>query len=145
MNIELELLQTILRENDIKPTFIRLKILDYIEKNKKHSDTEEIYLAVKKEIPTISRTSVYNALDIFQEKGLIRPLFITGNETRYEIELSPHHHFLCKKCGIIIDLDMEYEYFKKKTIEGHKVIDIQGYFKGECKNCLKGPKSKKGE
>jgi Fur family peroxide stress response transcriptional regulator len=145
MDSELKQLQLILQKNDIKPTFIRLKILGYLEQSRSHPDAEEIFTAVKKEIPTISMTSIYNTLDVFQKKNLIRPLFVTGKEARFEIEWSPHHHFFCKKCGMIVDLDAEYEYFRSKTVEGHKVTDIQGFFKGMCKNCIENQKNRKGE
>ena len=47
-----------------------------------------------------------------------------------------HHHFLCKKCKCIIDIDLECPNLKKILKEGHKVEEVHGYFKGLCKNCL---------
>ena len=43
----------------------------------------------------------------------------------------------CKKCGIIIDIDIKCPNMKKILSDGHKVDEIQGYFKGICKDCLK--------
>jgi len=48
---------------------------------------------------------------------------------------------LCGKCGRIIDLDIECNYFKKGNIKGHRIIELHGYFKGICKNCLEKEKS----
>jgi len=131
MITKLESLKNRIQAKNIKPTFIRLKILDYLEKNKGHPTAEAIFKALEKEIPTISRTSVYNTLNIFYEKGLVTPLFITGLEARFDSNASPHHHFLCEKCGRIINLDIECSYFKKRITELH------GYFKGICKECIK--------
>ncbi|HZX09305.1 MAG TPA: Fur family transcriptional regulator [Acidobacteriota bacterium] len=143
MYTDLKQLQIKLKKKKIKPTYIRLKVLNYLENGQKHSDAEQIYRTIKKEIPTVSMTSIYNTLDIFQKKGLIAPLFITGSEVRFDVIVSPHQHFFCERCGRIIDLDIDSECFKKKNIEGHKVNEIQGYFIGICKDCLK--KKKKGE
>ena len=126
-----------LQSKEIKPTYIRLKILDYLEKNKVHPTAEAIYKALEKEIPTISRTSVYNTLSVFYEKGLATQLFITGLEARFDNNISPHHHFLCEKCGQIIDLDIECSYFKKENVKGHRITELHGYFKGICGECLK--------
>ena len=137
MITKMESIKKKLQANKIKPTYIRLKILNYLEKNKIHPTAEGIYKALEKEIPTISRTSVYNTLNVFYEKGIVTPLFITGLEARFDINISPHHHFLCEKCGRIIDLDIECDYFKKGNVKGHRIIELHGYFKGTCRECLK--------
>ncbi|MFQ6070914.1 MAG: Fur family transcriptional regulator [Candidatus Aminicenantales bacterium] len=126
-----------LQEKEIKPTYIRLRILDYLESNDRHPTAESIYDALSKEIPTISRTSVYNTLNYFHQKGLVNLLYITGSETRYDSRTSPHHHFLCEKCGRIYDLDIECVYFQEGSVQGHKIEELHGYFRGTCKECLK--------
>jgi len=140
MITKMESIKNKLQANKIKPTYIRLKILNYLKKNKAHPTAEGIYKALEKEIPTISRTSVYNTLNVFYEKGIVTPLFITGLEARFEINISSHHHFLCEKCGRIIDLDIECDYFQKGNVKGHRIIELHGYFKGICRECLKKKK-----
>lgn len=137
MITKMESFKNRLQSKEIKPTYIRLKILDYLEKNKVHPTAEAIYKALEKEIPTISRTSVYNTLSVFYEKGLATQLFITGLEARFDNNISPHHHFLCEKCSQIIDLDIECSYFKKENVKGHRITELHGYFKGICRDCLK--------
>lgn len=144
MITEMETIKSRLQKKEITPTYIRLRVLDYLEANKVHPTAEAIYKALVKEIPTISRTSVYNTLNGFLEKGLISSIFITGTETRFDGNTSPHHHFLCEKCRQIIDLDIECSYFKKGYVQRHKITELHGYFKGICKNCLKKEKMKYG-
>lgn len=141
MITKLELFKNRLKSKKIKPTYIRLRILDYLETNKVHPTAEAIYKVLIREIPTISRTSVYNTLNVFYEKGLITPLFITGLEARFDSNISPHHHFLCEKCGQIINLDIECDYFKKGSVKGHRITELHGYFKGICNDCLKKKKT----
>ena len=106
MITNMKLFKNKLEENGIKPTYIRLKILNYLEMNKSHPTAEAIYKTLEKQIPTVSRTSVYNTLDVFYENGLVTPIFITGLEARFDSNISPHHHFFCEKCRQIIDLDI---------------------------------------
>lgn len=141
MITKLESFKKRMQASKIKPTYIRLRILDYLERNKVHPTAEAIYKALEKEIPTISRTSVYNTLNVFYEKGLVNPLFITGLEARFDSNISSHHHFLCEKCSQIIDLDIECSYFKKGNVKGHRITELHGYFKGICRECLKKKKS----
>jgi Fur family peroxide stress response transcriptional regulator len=145
MDTDLKQLQIKLKKRKIKPTYIRLKVLSYLEDGPKHPHAEQIFTAIKKDIPTVSMTSIYNTLDLFQKRGLIIPLFITGSEVRFDINVSPHQHFFCERCGKIFDLKGDYDYLKTKNIEGHKVIEIQGYFIGICKNCLENKKRMKGD
>ena len=141
MITNMESFKNMLQAKEIKPTYIRLKILDYLEKKKVHPTAEAIYKALVKEIPTISRTSVYNTLNVFYEKRLVTPLFITGLEARFDNNVFPHHHFLCEKCGKIIDIDIECNYFNKGNVRGHRINEFHGYFKGLCRECLKKKKS----
>jgi Fur family ferric uptake transcriptional regulator/Fur family peroxide stress response transcriptional regulator len=58
----------------------------------------------------------------------------------FDGNLSPHAHFLCKKCGKIYDV-MHREEFSQETkeianVSEHKITEIHYYYKGICKNCL---------
>lgn len=135
----MEKLEQTLKENGIKPTYQRLKILDFLSQNlKNHPTVEMIYAELAKEIPTISLTTVYNTLSTFIEKGLVCGVTITGTEVRYDFNTESHHHFLCKKCGQIIDVDVPCYLSgqKGKFVDDHKIEEIHGYFKGTCRDCL---------
>jgi Fur family peroxide stress response transcriptional regulator len=142
MSTNLKSFKSWLKSKNIKPTIIRVKILEYLNEKKTHPTAEAIYTKLEKEIPTISKTSVYNTLNLFVQSGLIWPISVTGKETRYDIKMSPHHHFLCEKCGQIIDLDMECIYQKKGNVDGHKITEWHGHFKGVCNACQKKGKRK---
>ena len=135
----------ILKEKGIKPTYQRLKILEYMSKNMNiHPTVEMIYEELIKDIPTLSLTTVYNTLNTLLEKGLVYGVTITGTEIRYDLNTGPHHHFLCRKCGQIIDIDVKCPFAegRKKTAGGHRIEEVHGYFKGICKNCFEIEKNK---
>ena len=137
-------LKDTLEEKGIKPTFQRLKIFEYISSNKdNHPTVDMIYEELLKDIPTISMTTVYNTLNIFLEKGLVDAITITGTEIRYDFNKDSHHHFLCKKCGKITDVDVICPFSEgKKSQYGHRIEEVHGYFKGLCRDCLKKMKNK---
>ncbi len=146
MNTKLEQLQNILEENNIRPTYIRLRVLDYLDGNKNHPTADMIYEKLLKEIPTISKMSVYNTLNLFSEKGIVNQLVITGTETRFDGNPSSHHHFFCEKCSKVYDLGIECgecKYLEKNSIKGHKINEAHVSLKGICKNCIEQDKNRK--
>jgi len=129
-------LRRLLEEKNIRPSFQRMKILDYLRKSKDHPTAEMIYRSLLSEIPTLSRTTVFSTLKLFYRKGLISQVFIDESEMRYDPITKPHPHFKCLKCGRIFDLDMECPYGSLKSVNGHKIYECHMYFVGICKDCL---------
>lgn len=128
---------TLLKENKIKITPQRLEILNYLDENKTHPTVDEIYLNLKEKNPSLSKTTVYNSVEILNKYGLVQSITISGSEHRYDFKQGMHHHFLCKKCGEITDIDVACPNLDKMLDCGHEVQEVHGYFKGICKNCLK--------
>ena len=57
-----------LKDHDIKPSYQRMKIFQYLLDNHVHPTVDTIYKALCPEIPTLSKTTVYNTLNLFVEK-----------------------------------------------------------------------------
>ena len=134
----LEKLKDLIEAKGIKPTYQRLKILEYLYKHTgEHPTVEMIYEALGHQIPAISMATVYNSLNALLEKGLVCAMTITGTEIRYDVNVSSHHHLLCKKCGKIIDIDVKcpLSINNNQPIEGHFVDEVHCYLKGICKEC----------
>ncbi len=127
---------TLLKQNNMKVTHHRLAILKYLDEHHNHPTAEEIYSKLKAKNPSLSKTTVYNSLDILQKYGIIQSLTICGSEYRYDFKEGMHHHFLCKKCGRIIDIDIACPNIQKVARYGHEIEEVHGYFKGICKNCI---------
>jgi len=125
-----------LHANNIQPSFQRIKILELLDKKREHMNVNEIYDELIKEIPTISKTTIYNNLKSFVEKGIVQCLIITPYEMRYDIDTIPHYHLLCKKCKRVFDVNVKCKNAEALDIEGHVIEEIHGYFKGICKECL---------
>ena len=133
----------ILKKNNLKITHQRLSILKYLDNHRTHPTAEEIYSALKKKYPSLSKTTVYNSLEILKKYDIIHNLTISGTETRYDFKTNNHHHFYCKKCGQIFDIEIECPNMEKPAEYGHIVDEVHGYFKGTCKYCIEKEKRKK--
>jgi len=127
----------LLKENSIKITPQRLEILRYLDDHRTHPTTAQIYSDLKEKNPSLSKTTVYHSLKISKEHGIIQTLTISGSELRYDFKCTMHHHFLCKKCGRIFDIDISCPNIEKIRKEGYQIDEVHGYFKGVCKVCLK--------
>lgn len=135
--MSIALLEKFLKEKGVKPSFHRLKILEYLYRENCHYNVDKIYREIIKEIPTLSKTTIYNTVNLFVEKGVALALKINENEVVYDHNTYFHAHLKCKKCEKIYDIDISEFFPQKDEIEGHKILDSQIYFNGICKNCLK--------
>lgn len=129
--------KNLLLKNGLKPTYQRIVIYDFLDQNRIHPTVDTIYSMVHKELPTISKTTIYNTLNLFLDKNLILGLTITGLEMHFDINTKPHHHFYCVTCGKVYDLEIHCSHSNNKSniIDGNLIREIHGYFKGICKNC----------
>ncbi len=122
----------------IKLTPQRLAILEFLEGNKDHPSAEDIYKALKDRFPSMSFATVYNTLEVLISKGLVKEIGIDSSKRRFDPDVSPHHHFICKKCGKIIDVKCEYDIYLPKELNECEVEDYQLVFYGYCKDCKQG-------
>jgi len=127
----------LLKENSLKVTPQRLEILKYLDENRTHPTVDEIYCSLKEKSPALSKTTVYNSVEILKDNGLILSITISGSEFRYDYKHDIHHHFLCTKCGRITDIDISCPNIDKTIKNGYQIKEVHGYFKGICKDCGK--------
>lgn len=137
----MEKIKEILKEKGVNPSIQRIKILKSLINNKCHPTAKDIYKKISKEIPTLSKTTVYNTVKLFADKGILQTLRIKEDETRYDIKVKHHPHFKCKKCGNLYDIDEELEVKDKKKIDGHLIEEKSISYWGICRNCRKREQS----
>ena len=69
-----------------------------------HPFAHQIYQRVHKKLPQISLATVYRNLHSLVEEGKIRTLLLDEQGARFDPETSQHDHFVCKRCGRVVDL-----------------------------------------
>jgi len=72
-----------------------------------HPTAEQILQDLNQHNPISSQATVYSCLQALQEVGLVRQVLLEEGVCRYDAKIEPHHHFCCKKCGAIADLNWD--------------------------------------
>jgi len=124
-----------LRSAGLVPTAQRLAVLSFLEGTKSHPTPEEIYLGVKSHFPTISRATVYNALDALKRAGAVSELTIAREVAHYDPGPSSHPHFLCRSCGELYDLELPCSLRPGDEVLGHRIEAVQVSLYGVCRAC----------
>lgn len=121
----------------IKPSVQRIAIMEYLLTHRTHPTVDEIFNALYSYIPTLSKTTVYNTLKLFTEKGAIQMLDIDRSNSRFDADISSHAHFLCSCCGIVYDVKLSSEIGNRltDTENGFNIKEVQIYYKGVCPKC----------
>lgn len=133
--VDINEIKEYLVKQGVKPSYSRLKVMEYLMKYRNHPTADEIYCELIKEIPTLSKTTVYNTLNLFVEGKLVVPVSIEGNEIRYDATVEEHGHFKCESCGDVTDFPIKQEAFPN-ALEGYTISNKHVYYKGICPKCL---------
>lgn len=131
-----ESVSALLRNKGLRPTYPRILITRYLSLPGSHPTADEIYSALKGDIASLSKTTVYNTLSALREKGVVNGVVADSDQTRYEINLRPHGHFKCIRCGEILDVETENLPQAGEMIEGNRIVECSVIFRGYCASCL---------
>ena len=96
-------LEQVCRSAGVKLTHQRMEIFRQVAQTGDHPDAETVYRGVRKRIPTMSLDTVYRALWLLSEVGLITTLGPSRERARFDANLRRHHHFVCRQCGLTRD------------------------------------------
>lgn len=124
-----------LKRKNINLSYQRLKVLEYLTQNRCHPTVDRIFTDLQKDIPTLSKTTVYNTLRMLAEEGFVRIITIEDNETRYDIDVADHGHFKCESCGAIYDFCVDMDSLKSRDLNNFTINNKDVYFKGICPKC----------
>ena len=128
---------------EIHPSMQRIAIMQYLMTHHTHPTVDDVYKDLCPQLPTLSRTTVYNTLRMFSEKKAALMLTIDDHRVCYDGNTEPHVHFYCKKCNKVYDMmDEEAPLNITKYIHGNLVEDTQLYYRGICSHCLEAEKQK---
>ena len=133
----IENISQILQEKGVSPSIQRIKIMQFLVDNEHHSSVGSIYQELIHEIPTLSKTTVYNTLALFVEKRIINSITIDNTEILYEPSQKPHAHFQCNVCKNIFDIKLDSKLYGISEIDNHKVEKVNIHLRGVCSECLK--------
>lgn len=97
----------------------------YVLTTDAHPSADEVLEQVHEGFPMLSRATVYNTLNLFVEKGLLRQLVLAEGRTVFDPRLEPHHHFIDDETGRIDDL--EWSAVKVGDVKDLKNYEVREY------------------
>ena len=115
-------------------------IWNFIKDSTEHPDAETVYLGVRESYPNISIGTVYRNLMLLTKIGRLRIVDIGDSVLHFDPNLTEHDHFICKKCGRILDLDTgsDHAQIRRRAAGnfGGRIEGYSAYFYGICEKCL---------
>lgn len=100
-------------------TVQRRAVMEVLAGRGDHPTAEQIHTAVVERLPDVSRATVYRSLETLAELALLQRVAHPGSSVRFDANCEPHHHFLCRSCGELEDLDLD-------CIEGFMALAFVG-------------------
>jgi Fur family peroxide stress response transcriptional regulator len=132
--------EEICRQKGLPVTMQRRVILESVLQRDDHPTADQIYEAVQKRIPQLSRTTVYRVLDTLLELGMIRRVHLTGGTSRFDGMIRRHHHLVCTRCQKIIDFEddnLDQLPLPKRKLQGFQAEEFSVQISGVCADCQK--------
>ena len=138
----------LLRKQGVQVTAQRLAVLRAVS-GRPHCTADDVAEDVRAEIGAISRQSVYDALGILAENGLIRRIQPAGSPARYEDRVGDnHHHVICRTCGKTVDVDCavgDTPCLTAADNSGYQIDEAEVIYWGTCPECLAANRGSVGD
>jgi Fe2+ or Zn2+ uptake regulation protein len=132
-------LVTLLKSSGVQPSAQRLAVAEYVLKTEDHPSADQVLDEVQRALPMLSRATVYNTLNLFVEKGLLRQLVIAEGRVVFDPRLEPHHHFIDEETGRIDDIPWAaLQVGDVSRLKGYEVHDYMVVMRGRK---LGGPRT----
>ncbi|MFO7922810.1 MAG: Fur family transcriptional regulator [Bacteroidales bacterium] len=133
-------LRSRLKEKGLKVTPQRVAVYQALIRLNNHPTAENVADYVRNEHPNIATGTVYNILETFTDKELVKKVKTEKDVMRYDAMMENHHHIYCEdseKIEDYFDNDLDellYKYFKKKKIPGFNISEIRTQIVGKFQN-----------
>ncbi len=118
----------------------REAILNKLRSTKCHPTAEWLYQNLKSAYPDLSLGTVYRNLAQFKDEGLVASIGVINGQERFDANVTPHTHFVCSKCGAVIDVPGVFrsdEVIRSARRMGFEVTSCEILLHGLCPKCRK--------
>ena len=113
MSYDRPALKALLRRQGIAPTHQRLEIAQVLFGRCQHLAADQILAMVNESHAETSKATVYNTLNLFRDRGLIREVIVDPKRVFYDPNTEPHHHLYNVDTGEISDIDADHIAFAR--------------------------------
>ena len=116
----------------------RASIKEYLDHTTEHPTADTVYLHVREEYPRISLGTVYRNLSLLEEIGEIIKISTGVGPDHYDYNTAPHYHFICRGCGRVMDIDLDFADELMTQVQESTDLAIESCsvsFTGLCPDC----------
>jgi Fur family transcriptional regulator, peroxide stress response regulator len=126
----------VVESHRLKMTPQRRAIIEYLQSAIHHPTAEEVLRAVNEKFPMTSRATVYNTLNWLKGEGMVKEVY-EGGVVRFDPNTSNHHHFVCRRCGRVEDIESELiGNYKFDPLPGNQTVEnFEVILRGICADC----------
>ena len=96
-----------LRAHDITPTQQRVDIARILFARPQHLSADQVLSIVNQQTQVVSKATIYNTLNLFARKGLVREVIVDPSKVFYDSNVSDHHHFYNVDSGELVDIESD--------------------------------------
>jgi Fur family transcriptional regulator, iron response regulator len=94
----------LLAEHGLQVTSQRLDIAEYVLSRPQHLSADQILGAMRARGSRVSKATVYNTMNLFSERGIVRTVDVDSDRQYYDSRGEPHHHFYNVDTGELTDI-----------------------------------------
>jgi Fe2+ or Zn2+ uptake regulation protein len=127
---------SVLKNHGINPSAQRVAVAQYVLHTDEHPSADEVWTRVRKRFPFVSRATVYNTLNLFVEKGLLRQFVLTEGRVVFDPTTDDHHHFIDEHSGTIHDVPWD-------AVRVSNVSKLDGFEVREYQVVMRGKRTRK--
>ena len=102
--MERDAVAELLAQNGLQVTTQRLDIAEFVLSKPQHLSADQILHAMQARGSRVSKATVYNTMNLFSERGLVRTLELDSERVYYDSTSAPHHHFYNVDTGELTDI-----------------------------------------
>jgi Fur family iron response transcriptional regulator len=94
----------LLESHGMHATAQRIRIAELLFACEQHLTAEQVIRLLSKDGTRVSKATVYNTLNLFADKGLLKALSVDRERSMFDSNTQPHHHFHIEGTGELIDV-----------------------------------------
>ena len=124
------------RASGLRVTGQRLAVYRALAADPSHPTVDVVYASLQSQMPSLSRATVYRILESLEREKLIRRVSTTAGGTRFDANLAPHQHLVCRVCGKIADFSAPW--LARRAVDavpGFVVEELDIRIVGRCTGC----------
>ena len=96
--------RSLIEQHGILPTPQRIEIAHILLERPQHLSADQIIERLRAADSGVSKATVYNTLNLFSERGLIKEVMVDPVRKFYDSTTHPHHHFYNVDSGELADI-----------------------------------------